>query len=71
MNKANVETTMAEARRFLAKAEDYLAGMMTEEALIDGAPQPPKRKNATRERTAVIRSSMDLSRSLVDLRRKH
>lgn len=57
-----VEIAVEEAKRFLAKAEDYL-----DRAKID---EWVRRDGYCKESGAVKRASMDLTRALADMRRR-
>ena len=65
MDKALLDASIAEAKRFL-KAADAAKARMKKEAAVE-----PKycSAEATKENGAVIRASMDLTRSLAALRR--
>ena len=61
MKDTTLELAMAEAERFLAKAEMY------KDAVV-GLPESKAAFIAGKERATVHRSSMDLTRALSDLR---
>jgi hypothetical protein len=62
MNKVKLGIAMAEARRFLRKAE------AAQKRMKDGEPLGPHYYSGTKENAACKRASLDLTRTLADLR---
>ena len=58
MKDQTLDTAMAEANRFLAKARGYQTAIKDKQYYVYPSPK----------RAAVLRSSMDLTRALADLR---
>lgn len=82
MTKREIDTAIAEARRFIARAEDALKreredthylvaedGTWYRGKYVDGIIPDEAHVQCTRESGALKRASLDLTRTLADLRR--
>lgn len=69
MKIENVELAIAEAKRFIAKAELLLVAKQTKRSYIYGGVEHFYADSAPKQSGATRRASMDLTRALAEMRK--